>query len=111
MGEMVRNLPEQAVATFKWDSYAKALITSLGFDSRMWVKSEEEVQNEMMEMQNKQMQMQMRQQAGNAMTQGAINTATAAATSDLQQTGGQNIQAMLEQAGVNPQQLLGGLGG
>jgi hypothetical protein len=111
MGEMVRNLPEQAVATFKWDSYAKALITSLGFDSRMWVKSEEEVQAEMLEMQNKQMQMQMRQQAANAMSQGAVDTASAAAASDIEQTGGQNIQAMLQQAGVNPQQLLGGLGG
>lgn len=111
MGEMVRNLPPQAVATFKWDSYATALITSLGFDARMWVKSQEETEAETMAAQQKQMQMQMQQQAGNAMTQGVVNTAVNAAGQDLEQTGGQNIQAMMQQAGVDPQQLMGALGG
>lgn len=108
MGEMVRNLPPQAISTFKWDAYAKALITSLGFDSRMWVKSEEEVQAEAMAAQRQQMQMQMQQQAGNAMTQGAMNLAQ----KDIEETGGQGIQEILGQANIDPQQLLaGGLGG
>ena len=111
MGEMVRNLPDQAIASFKWDSYAKALITSLGFDSRMWVKSEQEVQEEMMQMQQKNMQMQMQQNAANAITNGAANVATNAAAADIEQTGGRNIQAMLQQAGVDPSQLLGGMNG
>jgi hypothetical protein len=109
MGEMVRNLPPQAVATFKWDSYATALITSLGFDSRMWVKSAEETEQENMAMQQKQMQMQMSQQAGNAITQGVVNTATKAADTDIEQTGGQNIQAMMQQAGIDPAQMMGGM--
>jgi hypothetical protein len=43
LGEMVRNLPPEAVSTFKWDAYASQLITSLGFDPRQWVRGEEEV--------------------------------------------------------------------
>lgn len=63
MGEMVRNLPDQAAAMFKWDQYGKALITSLGFASDAWIKSEEEVQQEQMAMQQQQMAMQAQQQA------------------------------------------------
>jgi len=44
MGEMVRNLPPEAVQNFRWDAYASALITSLGFDPRMWVRSSDEVE-------------------------------------------------------------------
>ena len=43
MGEMVRNLPSNAVQNFRWDAYASALITALGFDPRNWVRSPEEV--------------------------------------------------------------------
>jgi len=107
MGEMVRNLPPQAIATFKWDSYAKALITSLGFDSRMWVKSDEEVQSEIMEAQKKQMQMQMQMQTGNVITQSAANLAQ----KDIEQTGGEGIKNILNQNGIDPSQLLGGLNG
>ena len=44
MGEMVRNLPPESLATFKWDAYTTALITALGLDPANWVKSEQEVQ-------------------------------------------------------------------
>ena len=62
MGEMVRNLPEQAMAMFKWDEYGKALITALGFAPDSWIKSEEEVKEEQMAMQQEQMNMQQQQQ-------------------------------------------------
>jgi hypothetical protein len=107
MGEMVRNLPPQALQTFRWDAYSKALISSLGFDPRMWVKSEEEIMQEQQMAQQQTMQAQMQQQAGNAITNGVVNTASQAAQQDLQQTGGQNIGAVLQQFGINPQQLTG----
>lgn len=107
MGEMVRNLPPQALQTFRWDAYSKALISSLGFDPRMWVKSEEEIMQEQQMAQQQAMQAQMQQQAGSAITSGVVNTASQAAQQDLQQTGGQNIGAVLQQLGINPQQLTG----
>lgn len=107
MGEMVRNLPPQALQTFRWDAYSKALISSLGFDPRMWVKSEEEIMQEQQIAQQQAMQMQVQQQAGSAITSGVVNTASQAAQQDLQQTGGQNIGAVLQQLGINPQQLTG----
>jgi hypothetical protein len=107
MGEMVRNLPPQALQTFRWDAYSKALISSLGFDPRMWVKSEEEIMQEQQMAQQQAMQAQMQQQAGGAITNGVVNTASQAAQQDLQQTGGQNIGAVLQQLGINPQQLTG----
>lgn len=105
MGEMVRNLPPQALQTFKWDSYATALISSLGFDSRMWVKSAEEVAQEQQQQQQQAMQMQMQQKAGGAVTDGVVNTAAQAAQQDIQQTGGQNVGAMMQQLGIDPSQL------
>ena len=105
MGEMVRNLPPQALQTFKWDSYATALISSLGFDARMWVKSAEQVAQEQQQQQQQAMQMQMQQQAGSAVTNGVVNTATQAAQQDIQQTGGQNIGAAMQQLGIDPSQL------
>lgn len=108
MGEMVRNLPEQAYLAFKWDEYARALISSLGFDPRNWVKSEEDIMMQQQQMQQMQMQQQMQTQAGNAVVNTAGAVAQQAATQDLQQTGGQNIQALMQQAGIDPAQLLGG---
>lgn len=107
MGEMVRNLPPQALQTFRWDAYSKALISSLGFDPRMWVKSEEEVKQEQQMAQQQAMQAQAQQQAGSAITSGVVNTASQAAQQDIQQTGGQNIGAALQQMGLNPEQLRG----
>lgn len=105
MGEMVRNLPPQALQTFKWDSYATALISSLGFDARMWVKSAEQVAQEQQQQQQQAMQMQAQQQASTAITSGAVNTAATAAQQDIQQTGGQNVGAMMQQLGIDPSQL------
>ena len=104
MGEMVRNLPEQAYGAFRWDEYARALISSLGFDPRNWVKTEEETTQQQMQMQ----QMKMQQQTAMGALQGASNVAQQAAIEDVKQTGGQNIQALMQQAGIDPAQLLGG---
>lgn len=110
MGEMVRNLPPQALQTFRWDSYSKALISSLGFDPRMWVKSEQEIAQEQQMLQQQQMQANIQQQAGNAISNGLVNTASQAAQQDIQQTGGQNIAALAQQMGINPQQIASQLG-
>ena len=85
LGEMVRNLPPQSLATFKWDAYTTALISSLGFDPTNWVKSEEEVQLE----QQAAMQQQMAMQAE---AQGA-QQAMAAASGIAQQAIGQQLSA------------------
>ncbi len=101
MGEMVRNLPESALSSFKWDEYAKALITSLGFDARNWVISEEEraAKEQQMQMQQQQQQaMQMQQQTAGQVLGAA---GTAAAEQDIAQTGGQGIANILQQQGIN----------
>lgn len=110
MGQMVRNLPPNALATFRWDAYSKALISSLGFDPRLWVKSEEEVYKEQQMMQQQLMQQQMQQQTGNAISNGIVNTAANAAQQDIQDTGGQNIMALAQQLGIDPKQAMTQLG-
>lgn len=75
MGEMVRNLPPEAIQNFRWDSYASALVTSLGFDARNWLIPQEEVeakkQAEMQQAQQMQMQQQMMQGAAPAIAEQA----------------------------------------
>jgi hypothetical protein len=85
MGEMVRNLPEQAAASFRWDAYGKALITSLGFSPDEWVKAEEEVQQEMVAQQQQQMDMQTRQQQQLMGQQAAMQAAQQQASQEMQQ--------------------------
>jgi len=97
MGEMVRNLPEPAAMMFRWDEYGKALITSLGFNASIWVKSEEEVKKEQMELAQAQGQIQGAQQnelAANQMVQQVMGQA---AQQDLEQTGGAGIQQAMQQ--------------
>ena len=70
MGEMVRNLPEQAAAMFKWDEYGKSLISALGFDARNWVKSEEDLQAEQQAQMQQQSQMEIQGAVGQGAAQG-----------------------------------------
>ncbi len=114
MGEMVRNLPEESLRLFKWDEYAKQLVTAIGFDANNWIKSEQDVQQQQMKMEEAKMAMQQKMQqqqtAQQAMTDVASNVATEAGVQDVQQTGGQNIQELLQ----NPEmmaQLQGMMGG
>ena len=89
MGQMVQNLPPQAQERFNWASYATTLVSSLGFDPRNWVKSDEQMAAEQAQAQEMQMQQQMQEQA--------MATIGQAATQDIQQTGGQNIAAAAQQ--------------
>lgn len=97
MGEMVRNLPEPAAMMFRWDEYGKALITALGFNSSIWVKSEEEVKQEQLELAQAQGQIQGAQQNQLAANQMAQQVMAQAAQQDLEQTGGAGIQQAMQQ--------------
>ena len=97
MGEMVRNLPEPAVAMFKWDEYGKALITALGFNSDLWVKTEEQVREEQLKLAQAQGQMQGAQQQEVGASQMAQQVMAQAAQQDLEQTGGAGIKQVMQQ--------------
>lgn len=101
MGEMVRNLPPEAASSFKWESYARALITAMGFDANNWVRSAEEIKREKMEMAKAQQQMEMQKMFAGA----AANAMGGAAQQDLMNTGGANIPPEISQQAM---QLLGG---
>ena len=111
MGEMVRNLPDPAMSLFRWQEYARALITSIGFDATKWVKTEEEAKQQAQEI----AQFEQGIQTQGAMQQGAAQAVTGgiqqAAQQDIAETGGQNIQAMIEQNPELLQQLQAALGG
>ena len=97
MGEMVRNLPEQAMAMFKWDEYGKALITALGFAPDAWIKSEDQVKEEQMATQQQQMGMEQQQQSQAGISQAMTQGMSEMAMQDIQETGGQGIQQMMQQ--------------
>ena len=108
MGEMVRNLPPEALQAFKWEEYAKALISSLGFDSRNWVISEEEKNQKIQEEQARQAQATAQQQSQAASTQVMAAAGAKAAEMDLQQNGGQGIANVLQNSGVDMSAFQGG---
>lgn len=83
MGEMIKNLPQPAAASFKWEEYAKALIYSLGFDPANWVKSEEQLKKE----QEQIAQAQHAAEKDKIMTQGLANTVEAGATQFMKEKG------------------------
>ena len=100
MGEMVRNLPPEAVQNFRWDAYASALVTSLGFDPRSWIRPQEEVAAEQAAAAEAQ-QMQ-------AMQQAAIQPAAQAAAQAAQPALQDAIDADPAAAANVAQQMLGG---
>ena len=95
LGEMMRNLPQEAMQTFKFQEYGRALITALGFDANNWIRSEEDIKAEKAEMQREAMAMQQQAATQQAVTEGVSQ----AAMMDLQQTGGQGIQQAMQQMG------------
>ena len=97
MGEMVRNLPEPAIAMFKWDEYGKALITALGFNADLWVKSEDQVKDEQLKLAQAQGQIQGAQQNELAGSQLAQQVVAQAAQKDIEETGGAGIQQVMQQ--------------
>lgn len=97
MGQTIQQLPPQAQERFRWNEYANALVTALGFDSRQWVVSDEEIQAQKMQ------EAQMQQMA--AAQQSALRVGEQAAAQDLEQTGGANIESGVQaaqQAGLLP---------
>lgn len=97
MGEMIRNLPETATMMFRWDQYGKALITSLGFNSDIWIKSEEQVREEQMKIAQAQGQVQSAQQNEVMMNQAVTGAVAQAAQQDIAETGGAGIQQVMQQ--------------
>jgi len=97
MGEMIRNLPEAAAMMFRWDQYGKALITSLGFNADLWIKSEEQVREEQMKLAQAQGQVQSAQQNELMMNQAVTGAVAQAAEQDLAETGGAGIQQVMQQ--------------
>lgn len=87
MGEMVRNLPETATAVFRWDEFARAMILALGFDPKLWVKSEEEI----MEQQKAAAQAQQQAELQKILAQETAGIAGHAAKQDIDQNQGKNI--------------------
>ena len=71
MGEMIRNLPQQAVQHFRFDEYGKALISALGFDPRNWIKSQGDLDEERAKMMQEQTQAQVAGAAGQGLAQAA----------------------------------------
>tara|TARA_R100000081_G_scaffold75409_1_gene41837 strand:- start:645 stop:1292 length:648 start_codon:yes stop_codon:yes gene_type:complete len=88
LGEMMRNLPQEAMQTFKFEEYGRAIVTALGFDANNWIRTEQDVKEEQAEQQRQMMAMQQQQQAAAGVAQGV----TQAAMQDIEQTGGAGIQ-------------------
>ena len=103
LGELARNLPEFANRMFKWDEYGRALILALGFDPKLWVKSEEEIRQQEMAAAQAQQQMQMQQ----ILAKETAGVAANAANKDIMETGGQNIPP----DAVNQAMQMFGIGG
>ncbi len=109
LGEMVRNLPEQAAALFQWEEYGKALVSALGFDPRNWIQSKEDMQAEQQQQQMQQMQMQ----AGANVAEQGMGAAAQVAGQAAGQAGaaaaGSMITDQMNQAGITPGQMPGGM--
>ena len=112
MGEMVRNLPEQAASLFNWEAYGRALVAALGFDSRNWIKTQEEVQQEQAAQQQQQGIQQAQQQvaqqglgaAADVMGQAAGQAGAGAANTMMTQ----GMEQMMAQGAVGGMQMPGG---
>ena len=103
MGEMVRNLPPEAMALFKWDEYGRALITGLGFNSDNWVKSEDDAQQQAQEKAQQATDMQVDAQNKMMANQAVGQQMQQMAQQDMAQNGGAGLQEAMAQ-------LQGGMG-
>ena len=104
MGEMTRNLPEQAAALFNWAEYGRALVSALGFAPRNWMKTEEQMKQEQMAQQAEQMQMQagaqIAQQGLGAAAQVAGEAAGAAGAAQAGSMITQGMEQMMPPGGM-----------
>ena len=106
MGEMVRNLPEQAMAMFKWDEYGRALISALGFNLDNWIKSEDDAYQQQLQQQQDAAAIQGQAQTAQMMQQAVAQAGQQAAMQELEQ-GGLDLNQLMGQAGnmADPAQL------
>jgi hypothetical protein len=105
LGEMVRNLPEEAAALFQWEEYGRALVGALGFDPRNWVRSKEEVMQEQQAMQAEQMQAQAGAQVAQQGLGAAADVMGQAAGAAGAAQAGSMITDQMNQAGITPGQM------
>jgi len=94
LGDMMRNLPPEVITTFKYDSYARALVSSLGFNPDNWIKNQEELAEEQAKQMEQQAQMQMAQAAATGVSQGIGAVGREAAPQLAAQALGQEAPAM-----------------
>lgn len=87
LGDVIKNLPESAAASFKWQEYARALVYSLGFDPVNWVKSEEEIAAQ----QEAAATAQHSREKDKMMGQALANTAEAGASKYLEEKGTEGL--------------------
>ena len=104
LGEMTRNLPEQAAALFKWDEYGRALVSALGFDPRNWIKDEEQLKAEQQAEQMQQMQAQAGAQVAQQGMGAAADVMGQAAGAAGAAKAGSMITDGMAQAGITPGQ-------
>lgn len=100
MGEMIRNLPGEAVQHFRFAEYGKALISALGFDPNNWVKSDDEIKQEQAEQMQQQQQMQIAGAAGQGVAQAAGQAAGQMAGAAAQQMSPQVLEQIMTGGGA-----------
>ena len=100
MGEMVRNLPPEAIQNFRWDAYASALVVSLGFDPRNWIRPQEEVQAEQAAQANAQQQAALASVAAQPMAQAAAQAGQGAMQDAIEQDPAAALQAAQQTLGI-----------
>ncbi len=95
LGEMVRNLPPEALGAFRWDQYGTALVSALGFDPRNWILDESEQASKQADAQAQQSE----QAAAMAMTQGVAQGVGGAAQQGIMQAAQQAMGGEMPPAG------------
>ena len=94
MGEMVRNLPPEAASLFNYEEYGRALVASIGFDPRNWIRTREDVQAEQLKVQQQQAQVD----AMNNVAQQGLGSAAQVAGEAAGAAGAQAAQTMVTPA-------------
>lgn len=85
LGEMVRNLPPEAIQHFRWDEYGRSLIAAIGFDPRSWIRDEADTDQRQMQQAQQQMEMQNAAAISGGVAQGAGQAAQAGIMQAAQQ--------------------------
>lgn len=84
LGEMMRNLPDQARARFKYEEFGRTLASALGFNPDHWVMTDEEMSEIQMTQSRIDANAQAEQAASAAAISGAAQVGTQAAMNQLE---------------------------